>query len=157
MSLHLYDSARASVREFEPLQPGRAGIYVCGATPQAGPHIGHVRSQVSFDVLRRWLTRSGYDVTYVRNVTDIDDKILARAETTGQPWWALALQFEREFEAAYAALNVLPPTYTPGPPVTSRRWSSSSSAWSTPVTPTRRRTARATCTSTSGPGPPTAS
>jgi cysteinyl-tRNA synthetase len=113
VSLHLYDSARASVREFEPLQPGRAGIYVCGATPQAGPHIGHVRSQVSFDVLRRWLTRSGYHVTYVRNVTDIDDKILARAETTGQPWWALALAFEREFEAAYAALNVLPPTYTP--------------------------------------------
>ena len=113
MSLRLYDSARATVRDFEPLQPGRAGIYVCGATPQSGPHIGHVRSQVNFDILRRWLTRGGYQVTYVRNVTDIDDKILAKAEATGQPWWALALTFEREFEAAYAALNVLPASYTP--------------------------------------------
>ena len=73
MSLRLYDSATREVRDFVPLVPGSAGIYVCGATPQSSPHVGHVRAAVAFDVLRRWLIRNGYEVTYIRNVTDIDD------------------------------------------------------------------------------------
>ena len=113
MTLHLHDSAAGAVREFAPLVPGQVGIYVCGATPQGSPHLGHVRAQVVFDVLRRWLVRSGYEVTLVRNVTDIDDKILAKAAEAGTEWWAHAYRFEREFSAAYAALGVLPPTVEP--------------------------------------------
>lgn len=109
----MYDSATQQLREFVPLQPGRVSIYVCGATPQSSPHIGHVRAQVSFDVLRRWLLRRGYEVTFVRNVTDIDDKILAKAAEAGRPWWAHAYLFEQEFTAAYDALNILRPTYEP--------------------------------------------
>jgi cysteinyl-tRNA synthetase len=111
VGLRLYDSATAEVRDFVPLVEGRAGIYVCGATPQAAPHIGHVRSQIAFDVLRRWLERGGYRVTYVRNVTDIDDKILAKSAEAGVPWWEHAYHFERDFDAAYTALGVLEPSY----------------------------------------------
>ena len=113
MSLRVYDSATQRQRDFVPIEPGRVGIYVCGATPQSSPHIGHVRAAVSFDVLRRWLTRTGYEVTLIRNVTDIDDKILAKAAEGGRPWWAHAYLFEQEFEEAYDALNVLRPTYSP--------------------------------------------
>jgi cysteinyl-tRNA synthetase len=80
---------------------------------QAAPHIGHVRSGVNFDILRRWLTKSGYEVTFIRNVTDIDDKILQKAVIEKMPWWALAMKYERIFTQAYEALNVLPPTYEP--------------------------------------------
>jgi len=80
---------------------------------QAPPHIGHVRSGVNFDILRRWLTKSGYNVTFIRNVTDIDDKILHKAVHEQIPWWAVAMKYERSFSDAYAALNVLPPTYEP--------------------------------------------
>jgi len=111
--VRLYDSASRQVREFVPLVEGRAGIYVCGATPQSSPHIGHLRAQVAFDVLRRWLVRSGYEVTLVRNVTDIDDKILAKSAEAGREWWAHAFLHEREFAAAYATVNVLPPSYEP--------------------------------------------
>ena len=90
MTLHLYDTAHHELREFVPLVAGQAGIYVCGATPQSGPHIGHMRSQVNFDVLRRWLIRSGYAVTYIRNVTDIEDKILAKSAESGESWWAVS-------------------------------------------------------------------
>jgi cysteinyl-tRNA synthetase len=113
VTLRLYDSASRTLRDFVPLVEGRAGIYVCGATPQASPHIGHLRAQVAFDVLRRWLTRTGYEVTLVRNVTDIDDKILAKSAEAGRPWWAHAYRYEREFAAAYESLNVLPPSYEP--------------------------------------------
>jgi cysteinyl-tRNA synthetase len=109
----VYDSATQQLRELIPLEPGHVRVYVCGATPQSSPHIGHVRSQVSFDVLRRWLQRSGLAVTFVRNVTDIDDKILAKAAEAGRPWWAHAYLYEQEFTAAYDALNVLRPTYEP--------------------------------------------
>ncbi|MCL3861495.1 cysteine--tRNA ligase [Actinotalea sp. K2] len=113
MSLHLYDTATRTTRAFTPLRPGQVGIYVCGATVQGSPHIGHLRMAVAFDVLVRWLGRSGYQVTLVRNVTDIDDKILARSAEAGTPWWAWAQRFEREFTAAYDAVGVLPPTYEP--------------------------------------------
>ncbi len=101
------------MRDFVPLVAGRVGVYVCGATPQSSPHIGHMRSAVAFDVLRRWLERAGDEVTVVRNVTDIDDKVLARAAEAGVPWWQHSLRFEREFSAAYASVNVAPPTYEP--------------------------------------------
>lgn len=112
-SLHLYDTLTRTTSEFVPLKKGEVGIYLCGATVQAPPHIGHVRSGVNFDILRRWLMKSGYNVTFIRNVTDIDDKILHKAVHEEAPWWAVAMKYERAFTDAYAALNVLPPTYEP--------------------------------------------
>ena len=112
-SLALYDTLTRTTSPFVPLKAGEVGIYLCGATVQAPPHIGHVRSGVNFDILRRWLTKSGYNVTFIRNVTDIDDKILHKAVHEEMPWWAVAMKYERAFTDAYAALNVLPPTYEP--------------------------------------------
>lgn len=112
-SLSLYDTLMRTTSPFVPLKAGEVGIYLCGATVQAPPHIGHVRSGVNFDILRRWLTKSGYNVTFIRNVTDIDDKILHKAVHEEMPWWAVAMKYERAFSDAYAALNVLPPTYEP--------------------------------------------
>jgi cysteinyl-tRNA synthetase len=112
-SLVLYDTLTRTNSPFVPLKKGEVGIYLCGATVQAPPHIGHVRSGVNFDILRRWLTKSGYNVTFIRNVTDIDDKILHKAVHEEAPWWAVAMKYERAFTDAYAALNVLPPTYEP--------------------------------------------
>jgi cysteinyl-tRNA synthetase len=80
---------------------------------QAPPHIGHIRSGVNFDILRRWLIASGFNVTFVRNVTDIDDKILHKAVHEEIPWWQVAMKYERAFTDAYDALNVLPPSYEP--------------------------------------------
>jgi cysteinyl-tRNA synthetase len=113
VSLRLYDTGTRSVREFVPLVPGEASVYLCGDTPQGLPHIGHARSKLAVDLLRRWLEASGSKVTLCRNVTDIDDKILAAAAATGEPWWALEARNERAFEAAYEALGVLPPAVTP--------------------------------------------
>jgi len=101
------------VREFVPLQPGRASLYLCGATVQAPPHIGHIRSGVSFDILVRWLRASGYEVTFCRNVTDIDDKILHAAQHAGIPWWAVAERNQRAFTRSYDALGCLPPDVEP--------------------------------------------
>lgn len=113
MTLNLFNTRSREISEFKPLIKGKVGIYVCGATVQSSPHIGHVRSAVNFDILRRWLIKSGLDVTFIRNVTDIDDKILQKAGVEKMPWWAVAMKYEREFLAAYASLNVLPPTYEP--------------------------------------------
>ncbi len=118
VSLHLFDTATRSLREFTPLRPGAASIYVCGATVQGMPHIGHVRSGLNYDVMRRWLScggpqRQGLDVTLVRNVTDIDDKILTKAAEAGRPWWEWAATHERAFDSAYAALGCLPPSIGP--------------------------------------------
>ncbi|WP_370249074.1 cysteine--tRNA ligase [Nocardioides sp.] len=113
MSLRLYDTATRETRDFVPLVEGRVGVYVCGLTVQSEPHVGHVRSAVNFDVLRRWLTARGYAVTFIRNVTDIDDKILAKAADQGRPWFELASAMQRELHRALAGINVLPPTYEP--------------------------------------------
>lgn len=112
-AFRLYDTATQSVRTFEPVIPGRVSIYHCGLTVQSGPHLGHIRKEVVFDVLRRWLTWCGYEVTVIANITDIDDKILIKSAEAGIPWFAHAYRFERELHDAYAALGCLPPTYEP--------------------------------------------
>ena len=111
--LNLYDTKSRKLSPFKPIKKGEVGIYLCGATVQAPPHIGHIRSGVNFDILRRWLIASGFNVTFVRNVTDIDDKILHKAVHEEIPWWQVAMKYERAFTDAYNALNVLPPTYEP--------------------------------------------
>ncbi len=113
VTLRLFDTATRTERDFVPLEPGKVGIYLCGPTVQGSPHVGHLRSAVAFDVLQRWLERKGHEVTMVRNVTDIDDKTLAKAADAGVQWWAWALRFEREFQAAYAAVGVRPPAAEP--------------------------------------------
>jgi cysteinyl-tRNA synthetase len=113
VTLRLYDTSTRTVRDFVPLEPGKASIYVCGATVQAAPHIGHLRSGLNFDILQRWLTVRGYDVTLVRNVTDIDDKIIAKSAEAGRPWWAHAALYERAFREGYEILGCLPPTIEP--------------------------------------------
>ena len=113
MTFRLYDTATGEVRDFVPLQPGKASLYVCGLTPQSEPHVGHIRSGVNYDVLQRWLRFRGYEVTFIRNITDIDDKIIAKAEEQGRPWFNLAYDVQRAVTRAYDALNVAPPTYEP--------------------------------------------
>ncbi|SQG55856.1 cysteinyl-tRNA synthetase [Corynebacterium ulcerans] len=113
VTLRIFDTGTRSLRDFTPLREGHASIYLCGATPQAQPHIGHVRSGVAFDILRRWLLAKGLDVAFVRNVTDIDDKILRKAEEHGRPWWEWVSTYEREFTWAYDQLGVLPPSVEP--------------------------------------------
>jgi cysteinyl-tRNA synthetase len=113
VTLRLYDTATRSVRDFVPRTPGQAGVYLCGLTVQSGPHIGHLRGGVNYDVLRRWLMHSGYRVTFIRNITDIDDKVLAKAVEAGRPFWSIAYANELLLDAAYRALGVLPPTYEP--------------------------------------------
>lgn len=113
VTLRLFDTATREERDLAPLTPGKVGIYLCGPTVQSSPHVGHLRSAVAFDVLQRWLERTGHEVTMVRNVTDIDDKTLAKAKDAGVEWWAWAMRYEREFQAAYAAVGVLPPAAEP--------------------------------------------
>jgi cysteinyl-tRNA synthetase len=113
VKLRLYDTATRSEREFSPVEPGKASLYLCGATVQAPPHIGHIRSGVSFDILVRWLKASGYQTTFCRNVTDIDDKIIRVAAAEGVPWWAVAQRNERAFSRAYDVLGCLPPDVEP--------------------------------------------
>ena len=116
MTVRLYDSKAQALRDFVPLREGRVGMYVCGPTVQSSPHIGHLRSALVYDILRRWFSYRGYDVMFVRNVTDIDDKILAAADEEDskfEEWWALAYRVELEFTAAYASLGILAPTYEP--------------------------------------------
>ena len=121
--MRFYDSATSSIRDFEPVVPGEARIYYCGATVQGEPHVGHIRSALVFDQLARWMRYRGFKVTTVRNVTDSDDKILAKSVESAQPtytgehpneqWWALAYRYEKVFARAYATLGIDPPTYEP--------------------------------------------
>jgi cysteinyl-tRNA synthetase len=113
VTLRIHDTATRSVRDFCPVTPGKATLYLCGATVQAPPHIGHIRSGVNFDILVRWLRASGYAVTFCRNVTDIDDKILHAAKSAGLPWWAVAERNQRAFTRGYDALGCLPPDVEP--------------------------------------------
>ncbi|HCL69663.1 MAG TPA: cysteine--tRNA ligase, partial [Actinobacteria bacterium] len=113
MVFRLHDTSTRTVREFASMEPGRVGMYVCGATVQGPPHVGHIRSGVAFDIVRRWLAARGYDVTYVRNVTDIDDKILHNAGHEDVPYWVVAMRNERAFTEAHDVLGCLPPTYEP--------------------------------------------
>jgi cysteinyl-tRNA synthetase len=113
VTLRLYDTATRSVRDFVPKTPGQVGIYLCGLTVQSVPHIGHLRSGVNYDVLRRWLLHTGLEVTFVRNITDIDDKILDKSVEQRRPFWAIAYENARVLDDNYRALNVLPPTYEP--------------------------------------------
>ena len=113
MNFRLHDTATGQVQDFVPLIKGKVSIYHCGLTVQSSPHLGHIRKEVVFDVLRRWLAHSGYEVTVVANVTDIDDKILAKSAERGVEWFAHAYEFENELHAAYRSLGCLPPTYEP--------------------------------------------
>jgi len=112
VTIRLYDSRAQALRDFEPLEAGKVGMYVCGPTVQSSPHVGHLRSALAYDLWRRWFAHCGYDVTFVRNVTDIDDKVLANA-SEHEPWWAVAYRVELEFTAAYRAIGILPPSYEP--------------------------------------------
>ena len=113
MTLRLYDTGTRSVRDFVPRVAGHVGIYLCGLTVQAGPHIGHLRSAVNYDVLRRWLLESGYSVLFIRNITDIDDRLLVKSVETEQPFWSIAYANELVLADVYRRLGVLAPTYEP--------------------------------------------
>lgn len=113
-ALLLYNSMTQKIEPVAPtITPRSVSIYLCGATVQGSPHIGHMRSSLVFDVMRRWLERSATKVILIRNVTDIDDKILAKSSEAGLPWWQWAQMYEREFTKAYNSLGIAPPTYEP--------------------------------------------
>ena len=113
MTLRLYNTATREVSALEPVTPGRVSIYHCGLTVQGPPHIGHIRKELVFDVLRRWLVHEGVEVTIVANVTDIDDKILQKGAEQGRDWFAVAYENERALHQAYDVLGCIPPTYEP--------------------------------------------
>jgi cysteinyl-tRNA synthetase len=111
--LRIYDTAARSVREFEPRVPGQVSMYVCGVTPYDAPHLGHGRTAVTFDVIRRYLTWRGFAVHFVTNVTDIEDKIIARAAEQGRTESELARHFEDVYWKQVDRLDVLRPTDLP--------------------------------------------
>jgi 2-C-methyl-D-erythritol 2,4-cyclodiphosphate synthase len=124
VTLHLFDTATRSKREFVPLQAGAVSIYVCGATVQGVPHIGHVRSSLNYDVLRRWLTAGGLDVAFVRNVTDIDDKILTRPPRRAGRGGSGRRRTSAPSSRPTTRWAACRRRSSPGRPGTSRRWSS---------------------------------
>ena len=111
MALELFDSKSQELRVFKPLTSGHVEMYVCGPTVQSAPHLGHLRSALVYDILARWLKASDYTVTMVRNVTDIDDKVLVNAGDRN--WREFAKEVEATFDDAYQKLNILEPTHTP--------------------------------------------
>ena len=111
MALELFDSKAQELRVFTPLTSGHVEMYVCGPTVQSAPHIGHLRSALVYDILSRWLSASDYTVTMVRNVTDIDDKVLVNAGD--RDWREFAKEVEATFDDAYEKLNILEPTHKP--------------------------------------------
>ena len=113
VSLRLYDSLRRDTVEFSPLKPGHVSMYVCGPTVQSAPHVGHIRSALVYDLWWRWFEHRGYQVTLIRNVTDIDDKILEKSAESGEHWWQLAHRVEVEFATAASALRIRTPHLEP--------------------------------------------
>ena len=113
MALELFDSKTQSLREFVPQEPGRVGMYVCGPTVQSAPHLGHLRSALVYDLLKRWLEANDLKVTLVRNVTDIDDKVLVNAQAANRGWIEFAGEVEQSFNDAYRSLGIADPTHTP--------------------------------------------
>ena len=111
--LHIHNSLTRQKQAFVPLQPGKVRMYVCGMTVYDYCHIGHARVMVVFDVLRRWLVNSGFEVTYVRNITDIDDRIIKRAQENGEPFQALTERFIRYMDEDVATLGVEKPDFEP--------------------------------------------
>jgi cysteinyl-tRNA synthetase len=111
--LQIHNSLSGRKEEFRPIHPGRVGLYVCGVTVYDHIHVGHARCYVAFDVIQRWLRHRGFDVTYVRNITDIDDKIIRRAAENGEPVEALTARFIRAMREDFAALAIEPPTHEP--------------------------------------------
>src|SRR5579863_5199449 len=110
MALRLFNTLRKRIEPFEPVQPGKVGMYVCGMTPSFHPHLGHARTFLTFDILFRYLRAKGFEVTYVRNVTDIDDRIIDRAAQDKVPWDEVVSRYYGEFEECAAALGLLEPT-----------------------------------------------
>ena len=113
MTLQLFDSRSQSLRELKPVKAGEVGIYLCGPTVQGAPHLGHLRSALVYDQLRRWLEASALKVTLIRNITDIDDKVLDNAKSEKRKWWELAFGYEQLFSAAYRKLDIASPSYEP--------------------------------------------
>ena len=113
MTLKLFDSKTQSLKDFVPLEKGKVGIYLCGPTVQSMPHLGHLRSALVYDQLVRWFETIGHDVTLIRNVTDIDDKVLDNAAAQERSWWGLAFECEQAFADAYRKINIASPTYEP--------------------------------------------
>jgi len=113
VTLQLFDSRSQSLREFKPLKNGEVSIYLCGPTVQAAPHLGHLRSALVYDQLRRWLAATGLKVNLIRNVTDIDDKVLENSKKENLAWWQLAFKYEQLFAESYRWLDIEAPTYEP--------------------------------------------
>jgi cysteinyl-tRNA synthetase len=113
VAIHIYNTLTREKEEFAPREPGKATMYVCGVTPYAPAHVGHGRSAVVFDVVRRWLVRRGYCVTYVYNITDVEDKIIAAAQREGRGWKEVARQYTESYLEELDRLSVLPPTHMP--------------------------------------------
>jgi cysteinyl-tRNA synthetase len=111
--MKIFDTKTGQLRDFTPINAGQVGIYVCGPTVQSSAHIGHLRSALSYDVMTRWLSHLGLNVTLVRNVTDIDDKVLEKAAEQKQNWWSLAYANELLFAADFRRLGIQAPSYEP--------------------------------------------
>lgn len=111
--LSLYDSKRQEKLAFEPIVEGEVKLYVCGPTVQSAPHAGHLRSALVYDVMTKWFVALGYKTTLVRNVTDIDDKILDNAKLQSIDWQDLAKSVELQFKNAYSQIGIAPATFEP--------------------------------------------
>ena len=111
--MKLYDTRSGELREFVPIEKGKVGIYVCGPTVQSEPHIGHLRSALAYDLMARWLRFNGLEVTLIRNVTDIDDKVLEKAQELQLPWLELAESNEQLFRNDFAAIGISEPEQEP--------------------------------------------
>lgn len=112
-NLQIYNSMTRRIEAFRPIEPGKVRMYVCGMTVYDFCHIGHARMMLAFDVVYRWLKACGYEVTYVRNITDIDDKIIARAAENGETIRELTARFIDFMHEDVAALGILPPDHEP--------------------------------------------